>query len=502
MCLWIRVILKTTGLKTNNSNEMKRIRLLLITVIFLFLAGCIGTIIYLGQEEEEIFEDEQLYGAVNPTTIPAGITWGAFRSQINNNFGQVKVAIDTLDQGLADAVDSLTAHRIAINQRALKSDLTAKLNEADSDKYITPLVLWTGLAGKQDTFSLKTINNQTLFGTGNIFIEGGEGGTMTWPSSAGIPLYNGVSGWGTSITNNSANWNTAYSWGNHASAGYLTSQISHDGVVVDGDFTSQGIMLRGTTSGTYSILANNSSNWNTAYGWGDHANAGYYVGGSSTIRNLFSSSATGLTYTSSTGAFSLTTGYVIPATVDVTNWNTAYNWGNHASAGYFIGSSTTIRGLFSSTATGLTYSNSTGVLSLASGYGIPTTTSMTNWDFAYEEAIDTIPLTDVALRKHPLINTQTGTSYVLVLADDAKIVTMTNSSANTLTVPPNASVAFPPQTQITIVQTGTGQTTITAGSGVTIRSAGAALKMRLQYSSCTLIKIGTDEWLCIGDITT
>lgn len=43
--------------------------------------------------------------------------------------------------------------------------------------------------------------------------------SMIYPD-AGIPLSTG-SAWGTSITNNSANWNTAYGWGNHASAGYV-----------------------------------------------------------------------------------------------------------------------------------------------------------------------------------------------------------------------------------------------------------------------------------------
>jgi hypothetical protein len=51
-----------------------------------------------------------------------------------------------------------------------------------------------------------------------------SGGSMTYPAS-GIALSTG-SAWGTSITNNSANWNTAYGWGNHASAGYLTSVTS------------------------------------------------------------------------------------------------------------------------------------------------------------------------------------------------------------------------------------------------------------------------------------
>jgi len=40
--------------------------------------------------------------------------------------------------------------------------------------------------------------------------------------SAGIAVSTGTA-WGTSITNNSTNWNTAYGWGNHASAGYLLS---------------------------------------------------------------------------------------------------------------------------------------------------------------------------------------------------------------------------------------------------------------------------------------
>jgi hypothetical protein len=70
-------------------------------------------------------------------------------------------------------------------------------------------------------------------------------------------------------------WDTAYGWANHASAGYLTSETSHADVLVDGDFSSQGIMLRGASVGIYSILTDNSTNWNTAYGWGDHASAGY-----------------------------------------------------------------------------------------------------------------------------------------------------------------------------------------------------------------------------------
>jgi len=67
---------------------------------------------------------------------------------------------------------------------------------------------------------------------------------------------------------------------------YLTSETSHSDVLVDGDFSSQGIMLRGGSAGTYSILTDNSSNWNTAYGWGDHGAGGYATTSVTTLSSL------------------------------------------------------------------------------------------------------------------------------------------------------------------------------------------------------------------------
>jgi len=80
-------------------------------------------------------------------------------------------------------------------------------------------------------------------------------------------------------------------------------------------------------------------------------------------------------------------------------------------------------------------------------------------------------------------------------------VTLTNASPITLTVPPNSSVAFPVGANITIIALGAGQVTVAEGSGVTIRSAGSDLKLTEQYSTATLIKIATDTWLLVGDIT-
>jgi hypothetical protein len=91
-------------------------------------------------------------------------------------------------------------------------------------------------------------------------------------------------------------------------------------------------------------------------------------------------------------------------------------------------------------------------------------------------------------------------SYTLVLADKGKLVEVSNASANNLTVPLNSSVAFPIGTQINILQTGAGQTTIVATGGVTI-NATPGLKLRTQWSSATLIKRGTDTWVAVGDLS-
>lgn len=97
------------------------------------------------------------------------------------------------------------------------------------------------------------------------------------------------------------------------------------------------------------------------------------------------------------------------------------------------------------------------------------------------------------------LNAQTGTSYTLVLGDAQNYVSMSNAAANTLTVPTNASVAFPTGTEIVIQQVGAGTTTI-GGAGITFQSAGGLLDLNLQYSACTLIKKATDTWTVIGDL--
>ena len=98
------------------------------------------------------------------------------------------------------------------------------------------------------------------------------------------------------------------------------------------------------------------------------------------------------------------------------------------------------------------------------------------------------------------INAQTGATYTAVLTDDGKLVTMSNASANTITIPPNSSVAYGIGTQINIAQLGAGNTSIVAGAGVTLNSDGAKLKLNAQYAVATCVKTDTNTWFVVGNL--
>lgn len=98
-------------------------------------------------------------------------------------------------------------------------------------------------------------------------------------------------------------------------------------------------------------------------------------------------------------------------------------------------------------------------------------------------------------------NAQTGTTYTFVIGDANNCVTMSNAAANTVTVPANASVAFPVGTTLTVIQDGAGATTLQgAGSPVTLTSAkyGSSTTQTYvfssEYSCVSLQKTATDTW--------
>ena len=118
-------------------------------------------------------------------------------------------------------------------------------------------------------------------------------------------------------------------------------------------------------------------------------------------------------------------------------------------------------------------------------------TSNTNMDFTWIEQDDTTLS----------FNAQTGTTYTLVASDSAKLVTTSNASAVTVTIPPSV---FSAGNQINVQSIGVGLTSFVAGAGVTITSTGASAAapiLRARYSACTIICTASNVFTVVGDVS-
>ena len=106
--------------------------------------------------------------------------------------------------------------------------------------------------------------------------------------------------------------------------------------------------------------------------------------------------------------------------------------------------------------------------------------------------------------KSPLyatINPQPS-AYTLALTDAQNVYIRHTSGTNTtLTIPLNSTVAFTAGTTICGIQAGAGQITIQGVVGVTLNYASSANKTRAQFSSYALIKVNTNEWDLVGDLS-
>ena len=279
-------------------------------------------------------------------------------------------AIQAADLGTAaytDSTDYATAAQGALADSAVQpGDLATVATTGSYNDLTDKPTVPTNLDSLTDVVITSATNGQSLQFNGTNWVNGSAGSgsvtsvDMTVPTGlavSGNPVTTSgtlavtyATGYAIPTTAKQTEWDTAYGWGNHASAGYLTSYTETDPVYV--------------ASSWYSTT-NNSTNWNTAYGWGNHASAGYltsetYTG---TVTSVAMTVPTGLSVSgtpiTSTGtlAVTLTAGYSIPTTSSQTNWDTAYGWGNHASAGYlttetYTGTVTSVSG--TGTVNGLT----------------------------------------------------------------------------------------------------------------------------------------------------
>ena len=121
--------------------------------------------------------------------------------------------------------------------------------------------------------------------------------------------------------------------------------------------------------------------------------------------------------------------------------------------------------------------------------------AIVNADINASAAIDLGKLADATIDEK-------SASYTLALTDKNKFIKMSvTSTANTVTVPTNASVAFPIGSQIHIIQYGTGKTQVIPVSGTVILYATPGAYLRAQYSSATLLKCDTNIWMLMGDLS-
>lgn len=116
-------------------------------------------------------------------------------------------------------------------------------------------------------------------------------------------------------------------------------------------------------------------------------------------------------------------------------------------------------------------------------------TSATDLDFTWTSNTQTLTF-----------NAQTGTTYTLQVSDVNKLVTTSNASPVTVTIP--ASV-FSVGSIINVQSIGVGLTTISGGA-VTITSTGAtpsAPILRARYSAATIICTASNVFTIVGDLS-
>jgi hypothetical protein len=164
-----------------------------------------------------------------------------------------------------------------------------------------------------------------------------------------------------------------------------------------------------------------------------------------------------------------------------------------------VGSAGQVLKVNSGESTGLQWSSDLTSLNIT----LSTTSNLTDGRISWDQTNKKIQVgnstTPIDFASSTLVTNAQAASYTLVLTDKDKLVEMNVASANNLTVPLNATHAFPIGSQINILQIGAGQTTIAATAGVTI-NATPGLKLRDRWSSATLIKRAENTWVLIGDL--
>ena len=249
-------------------------------------------------------------------------------------------------------------------------------------------VAWDGITGDQSDISLSGFTNDlTLFTPSDLFTDYGfTDNSATWDALVSFPGFTDLStDYG--FTDNSSDWDTAYGWGNHATAGYVTgTPWTAEGYItgISGSDVTTALGYTPLQSSDISDMATETwvglQGFVTGTPW---TSEGYVTGTPWTSEGYITgidsddvTTALGYTPLQSSDISDMATetwvgeqgfvtgtpweseGYLTEETDPVFgtwqstydnhgNWDTAYGWGNHASAGYLT--SVTAHDLLSAT---------------------------------------------------------------------------------------------------------------------------------------------------------
>jgi len=280
------------------------------------------------------------------------------QSQITNLTSDLALKAPINSPTFTGTVNGITKSMIGLSNVDNTSDLNKPISTATQ----------SALDLKQDVLvsgtNIKTINSTSLLGSGNINIDLSVKQTNIQFQNEGIAL-------GTSGTVDTINFTgapvTASRIGNTVTVD-ITGGGGSSGDITKVDDTNVTLTLGGTPTGSVLNSVSFTLGWTGTLADGRIASA-------SNWNSAYTNRITSLTTTGNSGASTL-----ISNVLNIPNYTLAGLGGISLTS-------------LSSTATGLTYTNTTGVFSLTSGYVIPTTTQETNWNTAYTNRITSLTTT-------------------------------------------------------------------------------------------------------------